>query len=265
MLDGVYNDINPVAIPLNGLGVCSVTYNADAFQDVVDHMADTSIHYPQQDIVIDANQIINIPPYLLDITNENLGELKDVELSVLANNDMLTWNGVNWVNSTAGNLGLTTDDVPEGIINLYYTDLRVGENPTVNNNTIHGTLTDNPHSVTQTQVGLPDVDNTSDLDKPISDDTQAALDLKTNDTQYRRTIRFMNSSTYDDTSVFITSDGINVTLQTTLSTSVGGPGNFDLVLDGEDFTYDASQTIILTPGSDTNPVNNWIYIIDVVE
>lgn len=37
----------------------------------------------------------------------------------------------------------------------------------------------NPHNVTKTQVGLGNVDNTSDLDKPISNATQAALDLKT--------------------------------------------------------------------------------------
>ncbi len=38
--------------------------------------------------------------------------------------------------------------------------------------------TDNPHSVTKTQVGLGNCDNTSDADKPISDATQDALDLK---------------------------------------------------------------------------------------
>ncbi len=42
----------------------------------------------------------------------------------------------------------------------------------------HISDTANPHSVTATQVGLGDVDNTSDLDKPISTDTQTALDLK---------------------------------------------------------------------------------------
>ena len=39
----------------------------------------------------------------------------------------------------------------------------------------------NPHSVTATQVGLGNVDNTSDADKPVSTATQAALDLKQND------------------------------------------------------------------------------------
>jgi len=38
--------------------------------------------------------------------------------------------------------------------------------------------TANPHSVTATQVGLGNVDNTSDADKPISTATQTALDLK---------------------------------------------------------------------------------------
>lgn len=38
--------------------------------------------------------------------------------------------------------------------------------------------TDNPHEVTKTQVGLGNVDNTSDANKPISDATQTALDAK---------------------------------------------------------------------------------------
>lgn len=40
----------------------------------------------------------------------------------------------------------------------------------------HTSDTSNPHSVTKSQVGLGNVDNTSDLNKPISTATQAALD-----------------------------------------------------------------------------------------
>lgn len=40
----------------------------------------------------------------------------------------------------------------------------------------------NPHEVTKAQVGLGNVDNTSDLDKPISTATQTALNLKANQT-----------------------------------------------------------------------------------
>lgn len=49
------------------------------------------------------------------------------------------------------------------------------------NETNHDALPqDNPHNVTKTQVGLGNVDNTSDLNKPISTATQSALDLKYN-------------------------------------------------------------------------------------
>ena len=42
----------------------------------------------------------------------------------------------------------------------------------------HISDTDNPHSVTKAQVGLGNVDNTSDANKPISSATQTALDRK---------------------------------------------------------------------------------------
>ena len=41
----------------------------------------------------------------------------------------------------------------------------------------------NPHNVTKDQVGLANVDNTSDIDKPISIATQDALDLKVDDSE----------------------------------------------------------------------------------
>lgn len=42
----------------------------------------------------------------------------------------------------------------------------------------HTTNTSNPHNVTKTQIGLGNVDNTSDLNKPISTATQSALNNK---------------------------------------------------------------------------------------
>jgi len=45
-------------------------------------------------------------------------------------------------------------------------------------NTTHRGLTSNPHNVTKNQIGLGNVDNTSDLNKPISTLTQTALDDK---------------------------------------------------------------------------------------
>jgi hypothetical protein len=46
--------------------------------------------------------------------------------------------------------------------------------------TSHVSNTSNPHAVTKTQVGLGNVDNTSDANKPVSSATQTALDLKQN-------------------------------------------------------------------------------------
>lgn len=44
----------------------------------------------------------------------------------------------------------------------------------------HTTLVNNPHSVTKSQVGLSNVDNTSDAAKPISTATQTAINAKIN-------------------------------------------------------------------------------------
>lgn len=65
-------------------------------------------------------------------------------------------------NDHGGLAGLTDDDHPQYL-----------------NETRHDALPqDNPHNVTATQVGLGNVDNTSDLNKPISTATQAALNDK---------------------------------------------------------------------------------------
>ena len=46
--------------------------------------------------------------------------------------------------------------------------------------TAHINKVDNPHAVTKAQVGLGNVDNTSDANKPISNAVQTALNLKAN-------------------------------------------------------------------------------------
>ena len=53
----------------------------------------------------------------------------------------------------------TTDSLAEGIVNLYYTDARVNNNTNVSLSTIHRSLLNNPHEVTQAQVGLGYVPN----------------------------------------------------------------------------------------------------------
>lgn len=95
--------------------------------------------------------------------------------------------GISWVyDDSADTLTPTvtlapfsTTDLSEGT-NLYYTEARVSANTDVTANTSHRGSTSNPHSVTKAQVGLGNVDNTSDANKPVSTTQQTALDLKAN-------------------------------------------------------------------------------------
>lgn len=61
----------------------------------------------------------------------------------------------------------------------------------------HTTRTDNPHAVTKAQVGLGNVDNTADADKPVSAAAQAALDLKADSADVDADISDINSDISD--------------------------------------------------------------------
>ena len=87
------------------------------------------------------------------------------------------WNGEEW-DALGGEVDLSTYQVKA---------ITVGETPTTVEAAINANKTaidahvakqDNPHNVTADQVGLGNVDNTADVDKPISTAQQAALDLK---------------------------------------------------------------------------------------
>lgn len=72
----------------------------------------------------------------------------------------------------------TTDEITEGDNKFVSATekAKITTNETSVSN--HTSNTSNPHSVTKTQVGLSNVDNTADTDKPISAATQLALDDK---------------------------------------------------------------------------------------
>lgn len=61
---------------------------------------------------------------------------------------------------------------------LQYVSQQISGLATQTSLTAHTSRTDNPHVVTKAQVGLGNVDNTSDAAKPISTAAQAALDTK---------------------------------------------------------------------------------------
>lgn len=101
--------------------------------------------------------------------------------------------------------------------------------------------TTNPHSVTKAQVGLGNVDNTSDANKPISTLTQTALDLKLNISSY---------TAGDILSKLLTVDGSGSLLDADL-------------LDGLDSTY-FQRGIFVQTATPTGAVDGdmWFYTED---
>jgi len=92
----------------------------------------------------------------------------------LDDNKSYRWSGSTYINITSS--PGTTDDVAEGTLNKYYTDERASAAAPVQsvaNQTGNVILSKN-------DVGLDNVDNTSDANKPVSTAQQTALDLKSN-------------------------------------------------------------------------------------
>ena len=85
-------------------------------------------------------------------------------------NLMKFWNGTTW---------LTAYSATDAVAHNALTGLNSGDDhPQYHNDIRHNGISGNPHNVTQTEVGLGNVDNTSDVDKSISTFQQAALDNK---------------------------------------------------------------------------------------
>lgn len=80
-----------------------------------------------------------------------------------------------WINQTIEVSGgsTVTSSSTNGNIKINGNETTVYTHPT-------GATSTNPHNTTKTDVGLSNVDNTSDSNKPISSATQSALDLKIN-------------------------------------------------------------------------------------
>ena len=102
--------------------------------------------------------------------------------SILGFGDLIISGGgggaVNSVNGQVGVVVLDADDISDTTTaNKFVT---VAEKTNIANSVAHITNTSNPHNTTKAQVGLGNVDNTSDLNKPISLLQQEALNSKAN-------------------------------------------------------------------------------------
>lgn len=113
----------------------------------------------------------------------------------------------------------------------------------------------NPHGTTKADVGLGAVDNTTDLDKPISNATQAALDLKLGEAfeTVSKNLRSWNATlnyTSGDLSSITYTDGVDTITKTFNYTS----GDLtSIVLSGDTPAgIDLTKTLSYTSGDLTN-------------
>lgn len=148
---------------------------------------------PQQMALVNPNDVIMINQAAQQLEIEQ-GLLSETQKQIGYTQEYLDIQQQNINEAVAGVKALETDNAERiaategGIFKL------AGEIANVENNANNGiTLTraeieshenaDNPHGITKKTIGLDKVDNTPDLDKPISKAVQSALDEKANKTE----------------------------------------------------------------------------------
>lgn len=87
------------------------------------------------------------------------------------------WNGTEW-DALGGEVDLSAYQVKAITVGETSTTVEAAINANKTAIDAHVAKQDNPHNVTAAQVGLGNVNNTADADKPVSTAQQAALDLK---------------------------------------------------------------------------------------
>jgi len=114
------------------------------------------------------------------------------EAGSMTNNQPVVWDSSSLKMVTRA---LVAGDIPDldagKIISGTIADARIPSGITRDTElTAHTSRTNNPHSVTKAQVGLSNVDNTSDVNKPISTATQTALATKANSSDVQGKLTF---------------------------------------------------------------------------
>lgn len=84
----------------------------------------------------------------------------------------------------------------------------------------HTSRTDNPHIVTKTQVGLSNVDNTSDLAKPVSTATAASIATKQNTLVSGTNIKTVNGTSIVGSGNVVVAGGAELPINTTTANNV---------------------------------------------
>ncbi len=90
-------------------------------------------------ISITESQISDLQPYITGITGEPLSDLSDATITAVASGEILKWSGSAWINNTLAEADIASAATLSS----------------------HAGSTANPHSVTATQVGLGNVEDTA--------------------------------------------------------------------------------------------------------
>jgi len=101
------------------------------------------------------------------------------------------------------------------------------------NTAAHIASTSNPHSVTKTQVGLSNADNTSDANKPVSTAQQTAIDAKVADAINNGTTTIAPSQNAVFDALALKQDALvsATNIKTVNGNSILGSGDIDLIDD----------------------------------
>jgi hypothetical protein len=135
---------------------------SDAQQAALDNKADlVSGKIPSAQLPSYVDDVIEVSDFA-HLPSRGSGETGKIYVT-LDENKTYRWSGSSWVEVGGGGvaLGETSSTAYRGDRGKTAYD--------------HTSRSDNPHAVTQAQVGLSDVNNTSDMDKPVSTAQSAAL------------------------------------------------------------------------------------------
>lgn len=170
------------------------------------HTSDGSVHFTQSQIAIIESQITNLDKYTQAQINAFL--LGKAAIGHIHDDRYFT--------ETETNILLAgKSDASHNHAGLY--------EPANSNIQAHIANSSNPHGVTKSQVGLSNVDNTSDLNKPISTATQTELNLKATQLDISTAIsNLVNSApgTLDTLKELATALGNDPNFATTIATSI---------------------------------------------
>lgn len=235
-IESIEADANSVSVNIKTASKNGLNYNP--VEDVIKNIP---VATDTQAGVITADEHIalntTIPEKLNAIDNYTINGKRIGDSPIYVAGDNITLDS--YTLGTSTEQVIPTDTVNEAIGKL---QLQINDNLTYSKETLqdHISDTDNPHHVTKEQLGLEHVDNTSDLDKPISKAVQEALNTKQPNLVSGTNIKTVNGE------------------------SIVGSGDIDFkTINGQELT--GTGTIDFRPIQDVNGVEQSPYGTDVIE